>query len=214
MLLRRTIISVLAVSAAASAVAKAAHKDVLPHNMVFDPVARLPAGFLGELVPSSPIMTPLDQSFDILRMGFRVRAVSEMSFRSVILSRRRYFFDRFRISPMDLVLGWGALSNPSVFRSLRVSTSRPDIHVRKTSDQEFDPELIMSSMSLFHIIPSRISVWDDLSRLRRNNIVDLSGFLCEVTDLDGERHPYRSVSASGTWRYILLVEAVSLPVIT
>lgn len=213
-IIRRTFLTGTAGLAFASMSAAAIHHDFLPQDVVPDLVARFSPQMLGEIAPSYPVMQPLERHFDFQRRGFRVTAVSEVSLRAVVLSRKRYFFDRFRIAPIDLVLGWGEMSNPAIFRTVRVSVQDRDFRWEVRPPPRIARDDVATLAGLFHVIPSRSSVQESVSNLRRNHVVDMSGFLCSIKTPEDEEIPPTRPSVAGSRKHVLLLENISVPVIS
>lgn len=193
----------MAISAGAGIV----QRDMIPQDLLPDFVTRLPSGFLGEIAPSAPVIRPLDRRFDMSRQGFSLSAVAEISLQSVVLARRRYLFDDFRISPVDLALGWGAMSNPSIFRTVRVSIRDRMHHWDIQPPPRIEGSEVTEMSGTFQLIPLRLSLEDDITRLKRNQTVRISGYLCDVTTPRGIDMPASDVIGNGARRHILLVES-------
>jgi hypothetical protein len=109
--------------------------------------------------------------------------------RARVLSKEGYWFDRgSRISPLDLALGWGRMSDQAILGRLSVSQSGRCYTYRPRNDQFPIPvEEIVAHSANMHLIPSTTAIERTLKSARRGNIVDLTGYLVAVESGDGSR---------------------------
>ena len=196
--------------AVAAAAAGASHHDFLPQDIIPDSVSRLPPHAVGELAPQHPVLTPLERNFEILREGFRINAVAEFSMQSIILGRRRYYFDPLHVAPIDLVMGWGPMSNPAVLRTVRISLAGRDFSWDIRPPPRISSGEVAECSGTFHIIPARRALRDELLSLRRNHAVQISGFLCDLEAPDGSALSSVMPSRSGSQRKIAWIETVRI----
>jgi hypothetical protein len=61
--------------------------------------------------------------------GYRITSLAAFDIRARVIARARYRFGRAAdLSPIDLVLGWGALSDTDVLKKIRFSQAAAPIH--------------------------------------------------------------------------------------
>lgn len=108
-----------------------------------------------------------------------------------VLSRKRYRTDpASEISPIDLALGWKAMSDSGVLSHLSISQSGRWYEYTYGADCPLPAGDIVLQSANVHCIPANDLVWETLKGLRKNSFVELEGWLVEVRH-EG-RPPWRS----------------------
>ena len=168
------------------------------------PAAPPPAGI--QTAPDAPHQINLDEPFFLETVdGVEVWALAEYDIQARILSRRRYYWDWglpwswawTDISPIDLTVGWGNLSDTAIasqtefwnfyrFGWLEFSN---DLFA---SSQSFSHD-IRSKLANMHMIPATYEVRAQLLDLRDNQTVRMKGFLVALGE-DGELRAFSSMS--------------------
>ena len=136
----------------------------------------------GVLVSEQPIQKTVGNSvfgFDdyvlTRRASFEIRAR--------VLSTERYYFDAGAdLSPIDLALGWGAMSDQSVLDRLKISQSGRWYRTRYDYPAPIPDQLLISSSSNMHMIPANSSIEKRLKKLRVGEVVVLEGYLVDADD--------------------------------
>ena len=136
----------------------------------------------GVLVAEQPLQKPVGNSvfrFDdyILtrRASFEIRAR--------VLSTERYYFDGgASLSPIDLALGWGEMSDQAVLDQLKISQSGRWYRTRYDYPAPISDELLIRSSSNMHMIPANSSIEKRLKKLRVGEVVVLEGYLVDADD--------------------------------
>jgi hypothetical protein len=140
----------------------------------------LPAPEPGVRIVSVPEQTPTSRQ-KWTEKGYEVRPLARYSIKARVLSRKRYFFDDTAdISPLDLALGWGNMSDSAVLNHISVSQSGRWYEYYYQPDCPASPKAIATQSANVHCLPADSSVWKDLRNLRVNSFVELKGFLVEV----------------------------------
>lgn len=102
-----------------------------------------------------------------------------------VLSSEAYRFDReAELSPIDLALGWGQMSDESVLEYFSISQSRRWYWWRYKKLPIAKQEVIRSSANM-HMVPSDDYIKRQLKKVRRGDIVRLKGYLIEARSQDG-----------------------------
>jgi len=115
-------------------------------------------------------------------------ALAQFDIRARVLSANHYTFDRQSdLSPVDLALGWGPMSDTNVLADIKITQSGryyfwgPRMgHTLPISR----PEIISHSANM-HMIPADDSVKKTLLAVKRGELVTIAGFLVEVTRPNG-----------------------------
>ena len=139
----------------------------------------------GVLVPESPIQQ--NQAFDrgILFKDYKITPLAHFSMRAKVLSKKNYYFGKEAdLSPTDLALGWGRMSDESILKSITISQSGRWYRWRASSLPIPKREIETHSANM-HIIPSNQMVADTLKRVRNGNLINLTGKLVRIDSSDG-----------------------------
>ena len=103
-----------------------------------------------------------------------------------MLAREDYRFDaESRLSPTDLALGWGRMSDSAVIGQLEIGQSARFYHYRWRGQPPIPPAEIVRSSANMHMIPANAAVARDLDRVRVGQVVSLRGRLVEAQRSDG-----------------------------
>jgi hypothetical protein len=131
---------------------------------------------------SSPVSHRIDD--------YTITEFAEFSVRAKVLSRENYYLGREAdLSPTDLTLGWGNMSDESILDSIEISQSGRFYHWRVKSFPIPRREIESSSANM-HLIPANDTVAQEVKKIRKGDIVELSGSLVNVT------------AASDGWRWL------------
>lgn len=119
---------------------------------------------------------------------YQVTRKARFEIRARVLSTERYYAHREAdLSPIDLALGWGVMSDQVLLDQIEISQSsrwyrwRYD-HAIPASDQQ-----IIANSANMHMIPATASVERSLMKLRGGDIVVLGGYLVDVDHESGWR---------------------------
>lgn len=143
----------------------------------------------GVTAPDEPVQrsAPSNDRFQIEQ--FSVTPLASFEIKARVLSRQTYHTDReSAISPIDLVLGWGNMSDESIINRLSISQSgrwyrwRADANELPISRREVE-----THSANMHMIPANDAIARKLDQVRKGDIVSLSGQLVKVTDDTGWR---------------------------
>jgi hypothetical protein len=122
-----------------------------------------------------------DRAWD--RKGYRLHALATFHVRGRILLRDRYWLGRESdLSPLDLTLGWGRLSDTSVLDGIDMYRGHRCFYWKpKTAGPPVPPREIVTHTANIHLIPADEKLADALTKLRIGDVVELGGLLVEVT---------------------------------
>jgi len=133
------------------------------------------------------------QNGDKIRLGhwtLTVRAHYRITAR--ILGHERYRFDSLSdLIPDDLALGWGAMSDNHMLRSIDITQSNRFYFWRAPISSSLSKDAIITHSANTHVIPQNPLIAKQLSRLRPGQLVTLSGDL-----VDGRRDDGRWIKTS------------------
>ena len=134
----------------------------------------------GVLIDRAPVQVAVQPSqFTVDDYQLTRRAEFRLSAR--VLSKEEYFIGReAELSPLDLALGWGAMSDQDILDRLDISQSGRWYRFSYGGHLPISDQEIIRSSSNMHMIPSGKSVEKSLDSLREGNLVTLTGFLVDV----------------------------------
>lgn len=140
----------------------------------------------GVLAPAAPVQGKLDQPRVLQRDGYRLEAQASYTLKARVLSREPYHLGReAELSPIDLALGWGPMSNSAVLNELSISQSGRFFHLRWHNPPPVPEAAIMRHAANTHIIPATERVADQIEAMRPGEVITLQGYLVNATATDG-----------------------------
>ncbi|MEN6624465.1 MAG: hypothetical protein ABFD50_23315 [Smithella sp.] len=118
--------------------------------------------------------------------GFEIQPLARYEIRAKVLSIKHYKYGRWaKLSPMDLALGWGPMSDNTIIRQLDISQDNRWYFYRWKDAPPIDPALIVRNSANTHIVPADDNIKSSLLKVRRGEIVRLKGYLINVRDSEG-----------------------------
>lgn len=134
----------------------------------------------GILVPESPLQKNVPESvfgFD----DYIVTRKASFEIKARVLSSEPYYFRRESdLSPIDLALGWGVMSDQAVLDRIDISQGGRWYHTRYEYPAPVSDQQIISSSSNMHMIPDNAYIAKALKKLRPGDIITLQGYLVDV----------------------------------
>ncbi|MBA2432341.1 MAG: hypothetical protein H0V56_09515 [Chthoniobacterales bacterium] len=116
------------------------------------PIAHAP----GALVAAEPQQLEVAEALPLIEHGdFRLKPLARFALTARVLHRRNYSFDRgAKLSPTDLALGWGSMSDSQVLEQLKISQSNRFYWYRFQLPPPIPQEEIARQSTNVHIIPA------------------------------------------------------------
>ena len=100
-------------------------------------------------------------------------------------SAEHYAFGREAdLAPVDLALGWGAMSDEAVLSKIKISQSNR-FYYWHVDAFPIAREQIESNSANMHMIPATSAIEETLESIRPGQIIKLSAYLVEVKAADG-----------------------------
>jgi hypothetical protein len=141
----------------------------------------------GVMVAEAPQQRPISSDKRWLHRGYMITPLAEFKLRARVLHKKSYWLGRETdISPMDLALGWGPMSDQRVVDEISISQSGRWYYWR-AKKLPVSKNAIISSSANMHIIPANEDVEAMLKILQHGNIIELGGYLVAVSAEDGWR---------------------------
>ena len=137
----------------------------------------------GVFAPDSPKQTA-DVSFKNLRFDdYNIKGLAKFYVKAKVLSRENYYFGREAdLSPTDLALGWGRMSDESVLESIDISQSGR-FYMWRTDLFPIPRREIETHSANMHLIPANDDVKSAINRAKQGDIVEISGDLVYVESI-------------------------------
>ena len=134
----------------------------------------------GVLVPQSPVQVNLEPSSFIVDDYLLTRR-ARFEIHARVLSSESYLLGREAdLSPLDLALGWRAMSDQSVLDRLKITQSGRWYRTSYDHPAPLADQQIISNSSNMHMIPAAKGVQRTLKHLRHGDLVTIRGFLVDV----------------------------------
>ena len=142
----------------------------------------------GVLAAAVPIQTALQGAVPALKKaGYEIQPLARFELEARVLGVEHYYFDRGAdLSPVDLALGWGRMSDTAVVDRIEIGQGGR-YYYWSTPEYPVPREEIETSSANMHMVPGNEGVAHQLKAVRPGQIVRLSGFLIEARGADGWR---------------------------
>lgn len=141
----------------------------------------------GVLVSEEPYQGSAGSAAEQTISGFQVTPLASFSIRARVLASKGYYFGREAdLSPIDLALGWGRMSDEDVLKDISISQGGRFYYWR-VNNFPIPREEIQSHSANMHMIPADANVRKALQSVRVGNVVRLHGYLVEAKTSDGWR---------------------------
>lgn len=142
----------------------------------------------GVLAPDDPVQSTFDAPQPPIPFkDATLHPLAGFSLTARVLARDDYRFDaESDLSPTDLALGWGRMSDSEVLRSIDISQGGR-FYYWQTRTFPIPRREIETHSANMHMIPADASVAYQLKRIRVGDVVSLEGMLVEADKANGWR---------------------------
>lgn len=136
----------------------------------------------GVLAPDDPSQVLIEDAAPIEAGDFVLEPRAEFEATVRILGTETYRLDALAaVAPLDLAVGWGAMSDTAVLERLRISQgARFFLWKSRDAVLPIPRDELESHASNWHLIPADDALARDLRRLRVGEVVHLAGQLVDV----------------------------------
>ena len=139
----------------------------------------------GVLVEEKPEQVKLKKKETWTEGDYEITALAEFDLRARVLSVKKYRFDRESdLSPVDLALGWGPMSDSENLDEIDIS-QRNRWYYWNTDNRPIPRKEIERNSANMHMIPADEEIQETLKEIRRGHLIELSGYLVAVRADDG-----------------------------
>lgn len=141
----------------------------------------------GVVAPDAPRQSDADGVAAFDHQDYRLTPLARFELEARVLGREDYALGReAELSPMDLALGWGPMSDETVLRELSISQGNRWYHWRASQLPIARRDIERHSANM-HMIPADDGVAYLLGEVVEGSIVQLRGYLVAVQAADGWR---------------------------
>ncbi len=142
----------------------------------------------GVLAPREPVQAAVADARPIAHKGFRIRPLAAFEIEARVLSVERYWLWReATLSPIDVALGWGPMSDQQIVDRLEISQGNRYYHFRWRGSPPLPAQTLGAHSANMHLIPASSAVWRTLKAVRPGHVVRLAGSLVSASTSDGWR---------------------------
>jgi len=141
----------------------------------------------GVTAPENPVQASIQNPVPFEHKKYTVTPLAQFDLTARVLSRKDYRWDRdSRLSPIDLALGWGRMSDEAVLEHIKISQQ---FRWYRWTIKEFPiPKREIEEHSAnMHMAPADRAVRKRMMRIRKGDIVKIGGYLIGVLGEDGRR---------------------------
>jgi hypothetical protein len=171
----------------------------------------------GVLVADEPAQTASSGSQSWQVKGYTIRPLADYRIRARVLMTERYFLGRESdLSPIDFSVGWRQMSDQKILDQISFTRQRRAYCYRpKRSDFAIPMADVNAQSANMHLIPASPEVERSLRAVDEGDIIELRGYLVEVTAADGwhwRSSLTRTDSGQGACELMWVTGQISLPV--
>ncbi|MGB5672413.1 MAG: hypothetical protein WBM71_17875 [Sedimenticolaceae bacterium] len=140
----------------------------------------------GVRAPDAPHQSPPRTSDSFELKGYRITPLAEFRINAKVLSRETYSLGHeAELSPLDLALGWGPMSDEELLQRIRISQFGRWYRWRAPTTYPIARREIETHSANMHMIPADDDIEDALEDVREGQVIELSGQLVGVRADDG-----------------------------
>lgn len=141
----------------------------------------------GEVAPGSPVQNALLNVQPIKMNSYEIQPLARFEMEARVLSTKKYYFGHeARLSPLDVVFGWGPMSDESNLDNISI-LQRNRWYYWSSDDLAIPKSKIELNSANMHLIPSNREIRRKMKKIRVGHVVELRGDLVRVTAKDGWR---------------------------
>lgn len=167
----------------------------------------------GILVAAEPLQTNLADAAPIEHGSFKLTPRAAFVAEARVLSRSRYRIGALAdVSPLDIAVGWGPMSDSAVLADIDVTQANRFYFWHYDVEPPIAPRVIETHSANWHLVPGSESTWKVLKRIRVGDVVTLEGELVDVerSDIGTLRTSLRRDDTGAGACEVILVDSVSI----
>ncbi len=139
----------------------------------------------GEIAPFEPMQESLSDVEPFNSGQYTIQPLARFGIQARVLSKRRYSRGHEgKLSPVDLALGWGPMSDSTVLEEIKIRQANRWYYWRVKEFPIPRREIEINSANM-HMLPAGPAVNKQLRKTRKGNVIELTGHLVRVQGPDG-----------------------------
>jgi len=139
----------------------------------------------GVMAPNEPTQEKISSPEPFPFKDHTITPLATFDIEAKVLSKERYRYGRGAdLSPVDLALGWGRMSDETVLKDIEITQSSRWYHWR-TSAFPIPKREISSHSANMHMVPATEEVKEALLSVHQGDIVHIRGYLIRADKSDG-----------------------------
>lgn len=140
----------------------------------------------GIMIEDEPYQASINkESFQFNDYHIHPRATFEAE--AKVLSKKSYSFGRESdLSPIDLTLGWGPMSDETILELIDIS-QRSRFYYWQVNEFPISRKAIEHNSANMHMIPANSTIEKQLKKVKQGELVSFKGYLVNITSDDGWR---------------------------
>ncbi|MBF0238453.1 MAG: hypothetical protein HQM12_12160 [SAR324 cluster bacterium] len=138
----------------------------------------------GVLVPEEPFQQELKTTEVFNHDEFVITAIALFQARAKVLSKKYYSDEGAKLSPVDLALGWGRMSDEAILQEVDISQYNR-FYFWKVSTFPIPRREIETHSANMHFIPANDQVATQLDRVKQGDLIGFKGRLVRIDRADG-----------------------------
>lgn len=140
----------------------------------------------GSIAPDEPVQTMLDKGPVYQQGKYSIKALADFTVEARVLSKETYSADReSELAPVDLALGWGAMSDSAVLEHLTITQGNRFYFYRWSGQPPRPAREIATHSANMHLIPTSPELEKTMREVRVGQVVKIHGQLVEIHAPDG-----------------------------
>ncbi len=113
--------------------------------------------------------------------SFTIHPKAEYRVGALVRSKRAYRTDRMaKISPNDFALVWGILTDKHYYRQINISKGGRRYFFKLKKGAQLSVDWVYLNSSNHHLIPANDNIRRALRSVRKNDVIELEGYLVNV----------------------------------
>jgi hypothetical protein len=141
----------------------------------------------GVHAPDQPVQTRIDSVKHFQIDDFKITPLAKFEITAKLLSRKDYSRGvESRLSPVDMALGWGHMSDESVIKDIKIS-QRGRWYYWRSKNTALSNKDISTHSANMHLIPENDLVAAAINQAGAGDLIHLQGQLVRVDRSDGWR---------------------------
>ena len=137
----------------------------------------------GEIAADEPLQSEPEDPQALILGDFQLLPQAQFSAEVRVLGRERYRLGPLAdVSPLDIAVGWGPMSDSSVLARIDISQGNRFYYWHYDAEPPIPRQDIVSHSANWHLIPANDGVWSQLRGLRVGDVVKLDGMLVNLEE--------------------------------